>query len=220
MTAPSTEPAPARAPEAEPAPGEPRAERREDQPADASALGTVLLRDLTFGVAALSIWAGAEAWSRQSGLGLAALLSVLGGFVVGGLVTALLHEWGHFVGARLSGAVAPIAPAKNLVPLFLFDMDRSGDAPFRAMSVGGSVGHWSAAFGLFYLLPGSTAGEVAIQAASFGFAVFASVVEVPVLRLAFAGVPPGKALGTITQERLRRGVQVGFATALVLFVVL
>lgn len=189
-------------------------------PTDASPIAVVLLRDVAILTTMLSVWAGAEAWAVQSGLGLATALSSLGGLLVGAAATALLHEWGHFLGARLSGGVAPVSPAANFLPLFLFDFERSDESHFRAMSLGGNLAHWGVALGLLALLPGASAGQIALQCGALGFATFASTVEFPVIRRAFAGEPGAQALTSIRPDTLRRAGGIGFATALVLFVLL
>lgn len=68
---------------------------------DQANLSLVILRDVAIVSALLSLFAAAETWAQVSGLALAALLSVIDGFLVGIATGALLHEWGHFAGARL-----------------------------------------------------------------------------------------------------------------------
>ena len=189
-------------------------------PTDASSIATVALRDIGLAVALLSIWAGADAWYLASGTGLGALLSATGGLLVGAALTALAHEWGHFAGARISGGTAPVSPAKGFVPLFVFDFERSREEPFRAMSVGGNIAHWLVALGWFALLPGATPGQIALQCGGVGFAIFASTIEIPVIRRAFAGVPGAEALSGIGPDTLRRSAWIGFASALILFALL
>ncbi len=189
-------------------------------PADASSLSTVALRDVAIALALLSIWGGADAWTLATGSVFGAVLSVLGGLLVGAGVTSLAHEWGHFAGARLTGGTAPIAPARNLVPLFVYDFARSGEEHFRAMSVGGNLAHWAAALAWFALLPGETPGQVALQCGGVGFAVFATTVELPVILRAFTGVPGAEALRGITGDKLRRAGGLGLGSALMLFALL
>lgn len=198
----------------------PREEASGEIPADASAIATVALRDIALAVALLSLWAGADAWYLASGTGLGAMLGAIGGLLIGAAVTALAHEWGHFAGARLSGGTAPVSPVKGFLPLFVFDFERSREEHFRAMSVGGNVAHWLVALGWFALLPGATPGQIALQCGGVGFAIFASTVEVPVIRRAFAGMPGAEALRGISPDTLRRSGWIGFASALVLFALL
>ena len=190
---------------------------------DASPIPLLLARDLGVGVALFSVWAGAEAWATVSGLAFAKILSAIGGLFVGLAVTGLSHEWGHFAGARMSGAVAPTTAASNFAGVFAFDLERSSDAQFRAMSVGGNVAHWTAAWILFFGLPGATIGQVALQSASLGFVAFATFVEAPVLRRAFSGQSSVEALGELVRAPrpiLERAGRIGFATALASLIVL
>lgn len=191
--------------------------------ADASPIPILFARDLGLGVVLFSIWAGAEAWATVSGLVFAKTLSAIGGMVVGLVVTGLSHEWGHFAGARMSGGVAPTAAASKFAGVFAFDLERSSDAQFRAMSVGGNVAHWAAAWILFFGLPGATIGQAAIQAAALGFVVFASVVELPVIWRAFRGQSSADAIAELARAPrpiLERAGRIGFVTALALLVVL
>ncbi|MDG2304613.1 MAG: hypothetical protein P8R42_08130 [Candidatus Binatia bacterium] len=190
-------------------------------PKDASPLGLVFLRDLTLLIVIFSIWAGAEAWAEASGLGFAVVLSALGGLLAGAAGVSLLHEWGHFAAARLSGAVAPISPAKNMVPLFQFDLERSSDQQFVAMSVGGNVAHWVGALGLFFALPSTSAGLTAVQAGAFGFVAFASVIEVPIIRRASrSGIQAFRDFVKDSSYVVPRAARVGLGTALAVFLLL
>ena len=191
------------------------------RPKDASPLGLVFLRDLTLLVVMFSVWAGAEAWAQATGLGFAVVLSAVGGLLVGATGTSLFHEWGHFTGARLSGAVAPISPAKNMVPLFSFDLDRSSDQQFLAMSIGGNVAHWVGALGLLVVLPSVSAGQVAVQAGALGFVAFASVIEVPIIRRASrVGIQAFRDFVKDGSGVIPRAARIGLVTAFVAFVVL
>ena len=214
----ATEPAPSVEPEAQ----EPAAEAASTNPAeataDASGLFTVALRDFAFVIAALSLWAGADAWFQVTEAGFAAFLSSGAGLLAGAFMAAQLHEWGHFAGARISGGTAPIAPASGIVPLFNFDFGRSNDRHFRWMSVGGNLAHWFVVLALVVLIPGGSPGQLALQCGAFGFALFASSIEFPVIRHAFDGMPGTEALATITPAGLARSGWIGLAGALTAFV--
>ena len=121
------------------------------------ALWKPALRDVSVVLAALSLFAAADAWYEITGLRFAAVLSALDGILVGALITALIHEWGHFAGARWSGAIAPLGKPSSL-PLFVFDMERNEPSQFQAMSVGGNTAHWLTFLVLCLALPIETAG--------------------------------------------------------------
>ena len=70
-------------------------------------LFSLLARDTAIALAVLSIWAAADTWYLVSGLGFALAISVLDAIFVGYILGALFHEWGHYTGAKLSGASAP-----------------------------------------------------------------------------------------------------------------
>lgn len=166
------------------------------------ALWIPALRDIAVVAAALSLFAAADAWYGLTGLRLAAVVSVVDGVLVGALVTALIHEWGHYAGARWAGAIAPLGKPSSL-PLFVFDMEKNEPSQFQAMSVGGNLAHWLVFALLFAALPLATPGQVAIVAASFGFAVFASQVEFPVIRRVADGMKPLESLARIAVPDLK-----------------
>lgn len=188
--------------------------------ADAVSLWRVALRDGAILLAALSLWAAADAWMLLSGTGLAWLLSVADGLVVGLLVGGLFHEWGHFAGARLSGGTAPLAATKFPFPLFNFDFARSQPRHFQVMGVAGNLAHWSVVVLLALSLSLETPGQVALLAGALGFAVFASAVEFPVISRCRSGVAPAVSLAGIRPADLKYDGIVGALAALLLFAML
>ena len=197
-----------------------RKEVEPDRPADATPVIKLGQRDGAIALAALSIWAAADAWHAATGLGLAALLSTLDGVVVGVVLALLAHEWGHFAGARWSGGIAPTRPITSFFPIFALDLQRSDDRAFRAMSVGGNVGHWLVVLILGIFIPLDTPGRVALLAGAFGFAVSASTTEFPILQRAYAGASAAESFKGLTGEKLRRDRWIGAAAGLALFLVL
>ena len=189
-------------------------------PADAASLWMVALRDVAIVAAGLSLFAAADAWHTLTGSTLSAFLSLVDGLLVGVLLTALLHEWGHFTGARLSGAAAPLRPAMGFLPLFDFDYGNNSASQFQSMSVGGNVAHWLVVLVLLVSLPLSTIGQVAIASSAFGFAVFASSIEFPVIRNVLKGQSGIEALSKIPKDLLRRNGSYGLAAAFLAFLVL
>ena len=81
--------------------------RDEPRPEDGASVGRLGLVHIALVAGALSLWAAADAWYAATGLGLATLLCLVDGVLVGGFVAGIAHEWGHFAGARLFGGVAP-----------------------------------------------------------------------------------------------------------------
>ena len=191
------------------------AEQREEPRTNAKkepALGTMLLRDGVVVAAALAIWGGAEAWAVVSGLAIAQALSVVNGIAAGLIVVPLLHEWGHYAGAKLTGAIAPRVPPATPTSLFRFQFDLPNNTlrQFTALGVGGNAAHWLAFLALFVMLPLDTAGQTALVAAALAFAFGASVLEVPIITRALKGtVQPVNAFDHLSRAVLRRHAVIG-----------
>ena len=116
---------------------------------DEAKLSLVALRDVAVVAVLLSIFAAAESWATVSRLGFATFLSVVDGLLVGAATNALVHEWGHFVGARLGGGHAPLKPLSKFLPLYDFDYANNDGRAFLWMSYGGNIAH--AALVVLYL---------------------------------------------------------------------
>ena len=132
----------------------------------------------------------------------------------------MIHEWGHFAGARLSGGTAPLTPVTLPLPLFNFDFARSETRHFQAMGVGGNLAHWMVVLLIAIFLPPETAGRVALLAGALGFAVFASAVEFPVISRCHGGAAPIASLAGIRPADLKRNGVLGAVAALLLFSIL
>jgi hypothetical protein len=187
---------------------------------DEATLSLVILRDVAVVSALLSLFAAAATWATVSGLAIARLLSVVDGLLVGAATAALLHEWGHFVGARLAGGHAPLKPIRGFLPIFDFDYENNDARAFEWMSVGGNLGDIGVVLIFFLALPLESAGNAALVAGAFGFAVFAGGIEFPVIRKARAGMSGIEALGTLPKDFFRRYSRWGMGAALVAFVLL
>ena len=192
-------------------------EKGETKSADVTRVSRLAMRDGAIALAALSLFAATDAWHAATGLGAAALLSVLVGIAVGYGLCLVAHEWGHFAGARLGGGIAPTTKFTQLFPIFLLDMQRSPDRAFKAMSVGGNVAHWSLAALFFLWIPLDAPGRVALACGAFAFAFGASVTEVPIMRRSFAGASPAESFTGLTGAKLRRNRWIGYAAGAVLF---
>ena len=173
-------------------------------------IGTHLL----VGMLVLSMWAAADTWQAVTGLALAGLLSVLTAFLAGFVLGTLVHEWGHFLGARRAGAGYTI-PGKPGLFVFNFDFARNSASQFLTMSYGGQVGGALAVLLLWLAVPTDTAGRAMLVAAAGGGAVFAAAIEWPVIRAVRAGGEPAVQLGRIDRAVLRGSALTGLvATAL------
>jgi hypothetical protein len=183
---------------------------------DATPVSKLALRDGVLALAALTLWGASDTWFATTSLFLAGLVSVLNGVLAGIALASLAHEWGHFGGARLSGGIAPTTKLTRFFPLFHLDMEKSDPSAFRSMSVAGNVAHWLAVIVLVAMIPLDTPGRVALVSAVFGFAIFASTTEFPIIRLAYSGVDPKACFKGLSREKLRRNQWIGVAAGLVL----
>jgi len=187
--------------------------------ADVTPVSRLALRDGGIALAALSLWAASDAWHTATGLGAAALLSVLDGLAAGYVINLLAHEWGHFAGARWFGGIAPTTPRiTRLCPIFRLDLQRSPVRAFQAMSVGGNLAHWAAVVLLFTWVPIDSPGRAALACGAFAFAFGASVTELPVIRRSFAGASPAESFKGLSRATLRRDRWIGIAAGALLFV--
>ncbi|MBW2316515.1 MAG: hypothetical protein JRH10_20320 [Deltaproteobacteria bacterium] len=189
-------------------------------PADQAPVAKLAQRDGAIALAALSFFAAADAWHAASGLGFAAALALADAIVVGVALGTLAHEWGHFAGARLSGGIAPTRGIRSFFPIFDMDLQKSEPAAFRAMSVGGNVGHWAVVLVFLAFVPLDSPGRIALLASSFGFAVSASTTEFPIIGRAFRGASAAESFAGLTGDTLRRNNWIGAAAGLVLFAVI
>lgn len=187
---------------------------------DQARLGLVVLRDVAIAAALLSLFAAAEAWASVSGLAFAALLATIDGFLVGAATNALAHEWGHFAGARLGGGHAPLRPIGGFLPLFDFDYQKNDERAFLWMGYGGNAAHVAVPLIYLFAVAGGGPGTDALVAGAFGFAVFSSIVEWPVIRKSRAGMGSLASLGTIPKDFVSRAMPWAIGSAFLLFVIL
>jgi hypothetical protein len=159
-------------------------------------------------LALLVLFAAADSWQMLSAIALANLFSVVVGLLAGALLTTLLHEWSHLLGARLTGA--RYSPARR-PSLLVFDWDFGANTrrQFLVMSVAGTLGSVAAVYLLCSTVPGNAPGRIALQGAAWGSLVFAAVIEWPVLYRVRRGEEPLAALGRITPATVGLGAGAG-----------
>lgn len=185
-------------------------------------LSTLALTDVAGVLAALSVWAAADVWHQATQLPLATLVAIGDGIFVGYLMNALIHEWGHYLGARLSGAATTFLKLDGFSLFrFKFDFTTNTARQFNWMSIGGNIAHWAVVAGLVLALPLNTPGQIAIVAAAFGFAMSATVFELPVIRAVYGGADPELTLkARATDETFTRGRWISIVSGIALFTVL
>lgn len=202
---------------------DPTAENSEaetDPQAKKGSLALGVLRDISLAAALLSLFAAADAWAGLTEGRLAQGLSVLDGLLVGAALGALSHEWGHFTGARVSGSDTPLLPFSAFPQIFNLNLMKCDASHFMGMSLGGNIGHWLLFVLLIMGLPLTSVGQIALVSGSFGFGVFATSVELPVILKARGGAKPLEALSVIPPNFLRRNGSWGLAAAVLAFLVM
>ena len=178
-------------------------------------LFSLLARDAAIALAALSLWAAADTWYLVSGLGFALAVSVLDAIFVGYILGALFHEWGHYTGAKFSGASAPrVKPKGTSLFRFNFDMATNTQRQFHWMSFGGWVFHWGLLLILVAVLPLDSIGRIALVSSVFGFILYATFIETGILRQTLGGSDPAETLGQLSVKTFQQAGVVGSVAGL------
>ena len=178
-------------------------------------LFSLLARDTAIALAALSLWAAADTWYLVSGLGFALAISVLDAIFVGYILGALFHEWGHYTGAKLSGASAPrVKPKGTSLFRFNFDMAANTQRQFHWMSFGGWVFHWGLLAILVLAMPFDSIGRIALVSSVFGFILYATFIETGILRKTLGGSDPAETLGQLSAKTFQQAGIIGSVAGL------
>ena len=178
-------------------------------------LFSLLARDTAIALAALSLWAAADTWYLVSGLGFAFAISVLDAIFVGYILGALFHEWGHYTGAKLSGASAPrVKPKGTSLFRFNFDMAANTQRQFHWMSFGGWVFHWGLLAILVLAMPFDSIGRIALVSSVFGFILYATFIETGILRQTLGGSDPAETLSQLSAKTFQQAGIVGSVAGL------
>ena len=177
---------------------------------DEPGLSGMLFKDLAAIFAGLSLWAAADTWYQVTGLWLAQVVAMGDAVLVGLLLAALFHEWGHYAGAKAAGAHAPRITTKKL-SFFRYNFDFSVNdlRQFHWMTYGGHVGHWGILLLLLVMLPLDSLGRITLVSAIFGFVIFASVIEYNVVKDTMAGADPKTRLQGITAKDFQQAQVIG-----------
>jgi hypothetical protein len=136
-----------------------------------------VLRDAAIVLLTFLLWA-ADAALRESGGVVATAVACLAGALTAACAF-LVHEWGHFLGARLARSVVHLPATPWSVFLFRFDTDQNGREQFIAMSLGGFAASALSIAVLLLVLPlHALSGWVAFGLSGLGV-VATFVLEVP-----------------------------------------
>ena len=160
-------------------------------------LAKVGKKHAAFVLSSLTLWGASDYWAAESELILALTLALINSIVAGTIVASILHEWGHFLGARLSGSEAPLLEKTFSFFFFNFKDEGNTKSQFLKMSLGGPIANWSLVIAFFFLLPLETWSQVLFLATLLSTAVSVSIFEVPVMLRFREGEP-----SEIIQKRL------------------
>jgi hypothetical protein len=172
------------------------AAREAEKRADAARLKKMAALHFTAAMAALTLWGAADAWAVASGWALANAVAIANAFIAATVLAGLVHEWGHFTGARLSGARSPVHEKPvNYFFMFDFPFDSNDARQFQWMSWGGILAPWVLVVAVLVLVPIDSVARLALLAVLAAKAAAASLFEVPVVTRARRSGDPRAELG-------------------------
>jgi hypothetical protein len=165
------------------------------------------------GMAAITLWGAADAWAAASGWALARGVALANAAIAAVVLASIVHEWGHFAGARFAGAEAPVFE-KPVRYFFLFDFpfDRNDRRQFLWMSWGGILAPWALVLLAGLCVPIDNASRALLLAAFVARAVQIGIFEVPVaLRTARGGEPRAELVRRLKARGLVSARWIGLA---------
>jgi len=131
-------------------------------------------------VISLCLFAAADSWTAVTGLTLAGALGVVTGVLAGVVMTSVVHETFHLLGAQLSGGDYKV-PEKLGIFMYDWQFEKNSVSQFYVMSWAGSVGGALTVLVLWNSVPADTAGRASLLGAAIGAFVYAAIIEWPVL---------------------------------------
>ena len=173
-------------------------------------LAGMLLKDAAIVFAALSLWAAADTWYQVTDLWLAQIVAIGDAVIVGLLLAALFHEWGHYAGAKASGAATRrVYPRSLSFFRFQFLYEENDTRQFHWMTYGGHILHWSILIALLLMVPLDSLGRIALVSAIFGFIAFATFIEYNIVKDTREGMDPETRLRALTPNDFRQAYVAG-----------
>ena len=171
-----------------------------------------------FGVVLLlfTLWTATDTWYLITGFGIAETLNVVVAAITGAITTSVVHEWFHFAGARLAGAHYTVPDRFGLF-VYDFDFEQNDLGQFNRMSIAGQLGSWASVLMFWNVLPMDTPGRVMLVGGAVASAIFAGMIEIPVVRRAQASGDPRGELARIDLGVLRRSALGGISGGLLLW---
>jgi len=171
-------------------------------------------------LAAITLWGAADSWAAHSGLLLATLISVVNAMVAATVLAILFHEWGHFLGARLSGSYSPMVTDPYNQFIFGFDFKKNTKQQFLAMSFGGPIGNWVLVALIIMLVTLDNAGRIMLFAVAVARAISVCLFEIPVIMKTISGGEPEEELADATSAgSLNRSRNIGYGIGALIFLV-
>jgi len=169
---------------------------------DNARLRKIAIRHGAIALSAITIWGTSDYWATETGLFLAESVSLINAIFAGTITAYIIHEWGHFTGARVSGSISPVL--KEPVSFFMFNFkdDLNTQSQFLSMSVGGPLANWSLFILIFILLPLNTWSQAMFLATTFAIATSVSIFEFPVIQRVMYGDNPAE---TINKRQTESG---------------
>lgn len=160
---------------------------------------------LQMGIALLvfTLWAAADSWYLLTGLAIANVLAMIVALLAGITLASVVHEWSHFAGAKFSGSSYTI-PEKIGTFVYDFDFENNSLRQFNIMSCAGQIGSWATVIAVLMLIPMDNNGRIMLLAGAAGSAVFAAIVEWPVLLRTQKSGQPLAELSKIDAQVLKR----------------
>ncbi|MFT7685630.1 MAG: hypothetical protein ACI9FB_000973 [Candidatus Azotimanducaceae bacterium] len=153
----------------------------------------------------LAAFGAADAWFEITALPIAGFLAIVVGLISGSYLARTFHEWGHFIGARVSKSRSPIVRIPEEEFIFGFDMVRNSSSQFLSMSLGGPLGNLALIALVFFCIPLDSIGRAALFAMVVGKLVSVLVFEGPIILRSFQGGNPqeelDRQLGNGSQDR-------------------
>ncbi len=166
-----------------------------------------LIRDVAIAALFGVLLAACYSWYAAAPFWLSAGVGGVLAFVAAYAGCYLIHEWGHYLGARLAGAKLPLGGYQGVL-LGLFDTERHSRAQFQSMSLGGVLAYVATAllFVLVYLGAASAPVYIGLALGGVAFVAQSWSVDLPIIWRVYRGaeVTPTAREGAAPQVILRR----------------
>lgn len=162
----------------------------------------------------LCLFAAADSWTAVTGLAFASVLGVATGILAGVVMTSVVHETFHLLGAQVSGGAYKV-PARLGIFMYDWQFEKNSVQQFFVMSWAGSVGGALTVLVLWTSVPPDTAGRASLHGAAVAAFVYAAIIEWPVLMRTRRTREPFAELSKINERVLLHALYGGVAAGVV-----